>query len=142
MSFAKALTIVLAAVVTVGAAAPSPSPIPSPLPVPSPPSAVRLNPSFISARDLGERCRSSAAITVSYCYAYVAAVHDTVRAYETWLRIREFCPPLRASQADLRKAFVDYMDRHPGAGGGEAASVVVVALKERFGCAPSDRPAQ
>jgi hypothetical protein len=101
---------------------------------------IRLNPSFISARDLNERCNSNAAVTVSYCYAYVAAVYDTVRAYETWLRVREFCTPLRVSQSDLRKAFVEYLARNPAASAGEAASVVVVAFKEQFGCDAGAKP--
>lgn len=71
---------------------------------------------------------------VSYCYAYVTGVSDTVKAYETWLNMREVCRPLRMSQSELRQAFVAYMERNPQTGGGEAASVVVVALREKYAC--------
>lgn len=116
----------------------TPAPAPSPaLPPATPPASGRLiRPSgvFLSATDLRSRCLSSSPVTVSYCYAYITGVHDSVRAYETWLRFREFCVPLAASQADLRRAFVDYLDKHAEAASGEAASVVVVALKDRFAC--------
>jgi hypothetical protein len=90
---------------------------------------------FLSAAALRERCESTSAGLVSYCFAYVAGVHDTVQAYETWLRVREFCAPANSSQSDMRRAFISYLDRNPSAGAGEAASVIVLALKDQFACA-------
>lgn len=90
---------------------------------------------FLSAAALRERCESNSAGLVSYCFAYVVGVHDTVQAYETWLRVREFCAPAVSSQSDMRRAFISYLDRNPGAASGEAASVIVLALKDQFACA-------
>ena len=93
----------------------------------------------MSAGGLRDRCESSAAGLVSYCFAYITGVHDSVRAYETWLRFREFCPRVFSSQSDLRRAFLTYVKNTPGSEAGEAASVVVLALKELFPCnAPDD----
>lgn len=89
---------------------------------------------FLSADSLRERCESTSAGLVSYCFAYITGVHDSVRAYETWLRFREFCPPFSSSQADMRRAFLAYLKNNPQAAAGEAASVVVLALKDQFSC--------
>jgi hypothetical protein len=89
---------------------------------------------FITAGELDGKCQDRSLAMVSYCYAYVTGVHDSVRAYETWLNIREFCRPLRVAQSELRQAFVDYMQRNPAAASGEAASVVVVALRQKYTC--------
>ncbi len=107
-------------------------------PRPAPPSW-RARPSigFLSAAELNERCASTSASVVSYCFAYITGVHDTVQAYETWLKVREFCPPYFGAQADMRRAFVDYLASHPEAGSGEAASVIVLALKDKFPCTVS-----
>lgn len=91
---------------------------------------------FLTAGELDRRCESTSATDSSYCFAYIAAVHDSVRSYELWLNIQEFCEPPGTAQAELRATFVDYMRSHPGDGAGQAASVVVVALKRRFPCAP------
>jgi len=93
---------------------------------------------FLSAAALRERCESTSAGLVSYCFAYVVGVHDTVQAYETWLRVREFCAPPVSSQSDMRRAFIRYLDKNPGAGSGEAASVIVLALKDEFACAAGE----
>lgn len=94
----------------------------------------RPNIGFLSAASLQDRCNSSAPGLVSYCFAYITGVHDTVQAYETWLRIREFCPPITSSQSDMRRAFLAYLKDHPDSGSGEAASVIVLALKDQFPC--------
>lgn len=94
---------------------------------------------LFSAGQLKDRCSSGSAADISYCFAYIAGVYDTVGAYETWLNLREFCAPAGVSQGELRGAFVDYLDAKPGFRAGEAASVVVVALKERFACQPDKR---
>ena len=95
---------------------------------------------YLSAGDLDLRCRSSNPTDVSYCYAYVVAVHDTVRSYEKWLNVTEFCVPGVTPQAEIRAAFTGYMQAHPNSRDAEAASVVVVALKQHFACAPDPAP--
>jgi len=75
----------------------------------------------------------------SYCFAYITGVHDTVRAYEAWLNQREFCVPRHVPQGDLRQAFIDYLRDKPSDLSGEAASVVVVALKIRYACGSGAR---
>ena len=94
---------------------------------------------YLNAGELLERCTATSAPDLSYCFAYVTGVHDTVRAYEAWLNLREFCVPRHVAQGDLRRAFIDYLGDHPADLAGEAASVVVVSLKMRFPCA-ADRP--
>jgi hypothetical protein len=89
---------------------------------------------LFSAGQLRDRCQSSVPADASYCFAYVAGVHDTVRAYEAWLNLREFCVPRHVPQGELRRAFIDYVAAHPDTASGEAASVVVVALKVRYPC--------
>ena len=83
---------------------------------------------------LRDRCKSAQSADITYCFAYVAGAYDTVRAYESWLNLREFCVPAGTSQSELRDAFVSYVDQNPGYIAGEAASVVVVALKSKYPC--------
>lgn len=95
-------------------------------------------PALFTAGALKDRCESTDAADASYCFAYIVGVYDAVRAYESWLKMREFCAPGNLVQADLRRAFVDYLAENPGYRAGEAASVVVVSLKTRFPC--QDQP--
>lgn len=96
---------------------------------------------LFSAGQLRQRCLSNVAADASYCFAYITGVHDTVRAYEAWLNLREFCVPRHVPQGDLRRAFMEYLGDNPGDLGGEAASVVVVSLKIRYACPTSAKPA-
>jgi len=89
---------------------------------------------FLSAAALRDRCEATSPGQVSYCFAYITGVHDTVQAYETWLRVREFCAPYTSSQADMRRAFLTYLKANPEAASGEAASVIVLAFKNQFAC--------
>lgn len=95
---------------------------------------------LFSAGQLRQRCLSNVPADASYCFAYVTGVHDTVRAYEAWLNQREFCVPRHVPQGDLRQAFIDYLRDKPSDLSGEAASVVVVALKIRYACGTAARP--
>lgn len=96
---------------------------------------------YLTAGELDRRCSSAASADASYCYAYIAAVHDSVRSYELWLNMQEFCAPATTAQADLRSTFIDHMRSHPEDKGGQAASVVVVSFKQRFPCvAPAIKP--
>ncbi|KQN07227.1 Rap1a/Tai family immunity protein [Sphingomonas sp. Leaf25] len=96
---------------------------------------------FLRAGDLETRCQSNAPATASYCFAYVTGVYDTVKAYESWLNLKEFCVPLRPPQGDLRRVFLEYLARNPAYRSGEASSVVVVALKQRYPCVTGSTPA-
>lgn len=99
---------------------------------------------YLTAGELADRCNDASASSASYCYAYIAAVHDMMRAYEVWLGQKEFCPPVRISQGDLRKDFIGYLLAYPANRTGLAASVVTVALKESYPCdysGPSTPPA-
>ncbi len=95
---------------------------------------------FLSAGELADRCRDNSAANVSYCYAYVTAVYDTMRAYEVWLSQREFCVPATISQGELKDTFLKYIESHPGSRSGVAASGVAVALKESYACPVEPAP--
>lgn len=95
---------------------------------------------YLNAGELLERCTATSAPDLSYCFAYVTGVHDSVKAYEAWLAMQEYCLPLATPQGDLRRAFIEYMAGHPGDRAGEAASVVIVALKARYGCEADAHP--
>jgi hypothetical protein len=100
---------------------------------PTPPSPVnRLG--FVTAGELADRCRESASASVTFCFSYIAAVRDTMRAYEIWLNQREFCEAGQLSQGDLRQAFVTFVNAYPSHRTGQAASVIVVALKQTYPC--------
>lgn len=90
---------------------------------------------YLNASELMSRCESSSAPMQSYCFAYIAGVNDAVKAYEAWLGMQEYCLPPATPQGDLRRTFVDYLKANPGHRSGEAASVVIVALKARYACA-------
>jgi Rap1a immunity proteins len=93
-------------------------------------------PGYVYARDLLARCSGPSSPGLDYCFGYIASVHDTVRAYEAWLSFRELCIPQRTPQAELKDVFVDYLRRHSNDLDGQAASVVVLALRERYPCPP------
>lgn len=123
------------------------SPIATPAPsqaTPSPanaPTGRSLAPAagLFSAGQLKQKCESMGVADASYCFAYVVGVHDATRAYENWLNLREFCTPPGIVQGELRRAFVDYLAANPGYRSGEAASVVIVALKHRYPCVVEKR---
>lgn len=89
---------------------------------------------YSSAGELSQRCAETSPTGATFCFTYIAAVYDTVRAYEQWLHLREFCPPYNVPQSDLRRTFVDYLERHPSDRSGQAASVIVASLKQRYPC--------
>lgn len=89
-----------------------------------------------------KRCTESSTESASFCFAYIAGVFDSVRAYETWLNIREFCIPAGTPQAELRDAVVAHIEKNPNDRLGQGASVVISALKQRYPCAaPTITPA-
>ncbi|CAN5197732.1 hypothetical protein BH10PSE13_BH10PSE13_04480 [soil metagenome] len=89
---------------------------------------------YLTADQLAERCKDKAAGAISYCFAYITGVHDSMRAYEIWLGQREFCLPVQISQSELRQSFLGYLSAYPTNRSGQAASVVAVALRETYPC--------
>lgn len=95
---------------------------------------------YQSARALTGLCTDTSSYGQSYCYAYIAAAADTVRAYQAWMGLNDVCLPARVSQGQLRDIFVDYARAHPESGDDQAASIVVLALGEKFPCAAARAP--
>ena len=93
---------------------------------------------YMTAEALAERCNDASPYSTTYCFAYLAGIHDTVRAYELWLGQSEFCPPLRLPQRQLRDDFLAFLALNPGYRDGQAASVAVVAMKDAFPCPPKN----
>lgn len=89
---------------------------------------------YITAGQLGQRCSKNDIAATSYCFAYIAAVTDSARAYEIWLHAREFCLPARVAQSEVRRAFMTYLSAYPANAQGQAASVVINALKTTYPC--------
>lgn len=127
----------IASLLLLAAAAPGAPAAAPPAPAPAAPST---DIGFITARELAAKCSDGSAAGLSYCFAYIAAVHDTMRAYEIWLGQKEFCLPAGSSQGDIRRTFLTYLSAYPDQGSGQAASVVAVALKQTYIC-PSAPPA-
>lgn len=95
---------------------------------------------YYLAQELEARCRTGTAADPATCFAYVAAVYDTVRSYQIWLGMREFCVPADTPQSELRRAFLDYLQQNPDDRDAQAASVIVMALRQRYPC-PAEAPA-
>ena len=113
----------------------APGPAPSPRPAASPGKSSSLGDiGYMNAAQLADRCQQSDAASSSYCFAYLAAVTDTARAYEIWLGSREFCLPAGIAQAEVRRAFLGYVSVYPAQTAGQAASVVVNSLKQTYPC--------
>lgn len=111
-------------------AAPAP---PTPRAAPAPGGGM-ANIGYLDATELASRCSRSDASSSSYCFAYLAAVTDTTRAYEIWLGSREFCLPAGTAQSDIRRAFITYVGAYPAQATGQAASVIINALKQTYPC--------
>ncbi|MET1755174.1 Rap1a/Tai family immunity protein [Novosphingobium sp. RD2P27] len=108
-------------------------PVQSPPPPTKPTSTSELG--YLTAGELADRCSvAGAPADISYCFAYIAAVHDAMRAYEVWLGVKEFCAPVGVAQSELRRSFLTYVTAYPTNRSGQAASVIVVALKETYPC--------
>ena len=95
---------------------------------------------FSHGSDVINRCTEASAESGSFCFAYIAAVYDSVRAYETWLNFREFCIPAGTPQSELRDTVVAHIQANPNDRLGQGASVVIRALKEHYPCAAPTTP--
>lgn len=89
---------------------------------------------YLTGTQLGARCTDGSTAGVTYCYAFITGVHDTMQAYQRWLGQKEFCPGESVAQGELRQNFLAYLNAYPKSGQGQAASVVVVALKSSYPC--------
>ncbi|MET0241519.1 MAG: Rap1a/Tai family immunity protein [Sphingobium sp.] len=127
-------TLLLAAAVP---AAPAPATPAKPSAVTEPVQPDARNIGYLTATQLGARCTDGSTAGTSYCFAFIVGVHDTMQAYERWLAQKEFCPEQGTAQSDLRRNFLAYLNAYPKNGQGQAASVVVVALKTSYPCKPN-----
>ena len=112
-------------------------------PLPSVSPAPKDGIGYVTAAQLAGQCADQNPTNISYCFAYIAAVHDTMRAYEIWLGEKEFCAPPNVAQGDLRRSFLTYISAYPQNKGGQAASVIAIALKQSYPCfavAPPSQP--
>ncbi len=95
-----------------------------------------VNRGFIYGSELLRDCTAGFAESMARCEGYLVGVHDTVRAYEEWGGVREVCSPKRTTPAALRSTVVDYLQLRPDYLSGQAASVAVLALREKYPCSP------
>jgi hypothetical protein len=102
---------------------------------PAPQPALTLG--YLEARDLLARCTVSSG--QDYCFGYIAAVYDSIRAYESWLSLKEVCVPAGTPQGELKMAVVEHFRANPDSLTNSAASVVVIALAKRFPCSGAAR---
>jgi len=109
------------------------APLPAPRPATDSPDAR----GFLSAGDLHTNCTGSSIHGHSYCYAYFAAVADTIAAYQVWLGLRDVCLPRGTTQGELKDIFMAYLVNNPSRAGDQAASIVVTAMQGRFPCEPA-----
>lgn len=136
MRFAPLAAALWAHAPSMAATVPAPVvPVPAAKP-PTAPAAPDRGIGYLTATQLGARCTDGSTAGTSYCFAFITGVNDTMQAYERWLGQKEFCPDPNVSQGDLRKDFLAYLNAYPKNGQGQAASVVVVALKTRYPCKP------
>lgn len=114
--------------------APSAEPLPSATSAPETRARGMGDIGYLDGQELVARCSRSDPSSVSYCFAYLAAVTDSARAYEIWLGSREFCLPAGLAQSEIRRAFLSYVSAYPAQTGGQAASVIINALKQTYPC--------
>jgi hypothetical protein len=89
---------------------------------------------FQTGTALMEKCTGPSVHGLEYCFAYIAAVADTVRAYQVWLDLADVCLPAKLSQRQMSDIVVSYLAANPAQGKQQAASVVVLALAAKYPC--------
>lgn len=94
---------------------------------------------YLSAGSLLAKCRGSSVEGKSYCFAYIAAVADSARAYQAWLDSRDICLADGVQQSELVRAYENYMATHPASTSAQAASIVVLSLRDAYPCAADER---
>jgi hypothetical protein len=109
------------------------------------PMAVRAQPSsetkadgqvsgFQSAGELLRKCRENSSFGRTYCFAYLAATADSVRAYQIWIGRGDPCLPSDLTLGRLADIFDAYLVANPSQTRAQAASVLVAALQDTFPC--------
>lgn len=127
----------LLAVATAASAQPAPAPVDPVVPIAAPP---RIDTeAFQTGTALMGKCTGQSVHGLEYCFAYIAAVADTVRAYQVWLDLADVCLPAKLSQRQMSDIVVSYLTANPGQGKQQAASVVVLALAAKFPCKKAAR---
>lgn len=89
---------------------------------------------FESAGGLLKKCRENSSYARSYCFAYLAAVADSARAYRIWIGSGDPCLPAGIPLGKLADTFEAYLIANPSLTRSQAASVVVASLQETFPC--------
>jgi hypothetical protein len=89
---------------------------------------------FESAGGLLRKCRENSSYARSYCFAYLAAVADSARAYRIWIGSGDPCLPSGLTLGKLADTFEAYLIANPSLTRSQAASVVVASLQETFPC--------
>lgn len=95
---------------------------------------------FESAGGLLRKCRENSSFSRSYCFAYLAAVADSARAYRVWIGSGDPCLPAGLTLGKLADTFEAYLVANPSLTGAQAASVIVASLQEAHPC-PAATPA-
>ncbi|WP_156840036.1 Rap1a/Tai family immunity protein [Novosphingobium aquimarinum] len=89
---------------------------------------------YMTAAKLAEQCAAPSGFAMSYCFAYLAGVRDTTKAYEVWLGQSEFCAPATVTQVELRDVFNAFLAANPDYRSGQGASVTMAAFKAAYPC--------
>jgi len=89
---------------------------------------------YMTAARLAEQCAAQSGFAMTYCFAYLAGVRDTTRAYEVWLGQAEFCAPGKVTQIELRDVFNAFLAANPEYRSGQGASVTLAAFKAAYPC--------
>lgn len=89
---------------------------------------------YMTAAKLAEQCAAQSGFAMTYCFAYLAGVRDTTRAYEVWLGQAEFCAPGTVTQIELRDVFNAFLAANPEYRSGQGASVTLAAFKSAYPC--------
>lgn len=95
---------------------------------------------FESAGGLLRKCRENSSFSRSYCFAYLAAVADSARAYRVWIGSGDPCLPAGLTLGKLADTFEAYLVANPSLTEAQAASVIVASLQEAYAC-PAATPA-
>lgn len=87
---------------------------------------------YFTAEQLKAQCQTAQG--VGECFAFIAGTVDASRAYQQWMSFREFCAPEGMTRGELRDVTMRYLDLHPKQGDAQAASIVILSLKDRYPC--------
>lgn len=95
----------------------------------------------MTARDLNRACLSDAPQDISYCLGYIAGVID----YHVMLQslgtapTTDFCLPAALPVEDAAVAILSFLRKAPQHGEFIAGPAIVMALHEKYPCAPPAR---